>query len=86
MGKVYKFIDEYTARRLRIWLRRKAGKGGTGYRQYPDHVLFQATRVPVCSGMTLLFEKLVNAIVDSNLLIDDGIFDQPDSSWIFSQD
>lgn len=38
---VYKFIDEYTARRLRIWLRRKAGKGGTGYRQYPDQYLYE---------------------------------------------
>jgi len=41
VGKVYKFIDEYTARRLRIWLRRKAGKGGTGYRQYPDQYLYE---------------------------------------------
>ena len=33
--------DRYTARRLRIWLMRKSGKRGTGYRQYPDSVLYQ---------------------------------------------
>ena len=41
VGKVYEFVDRYTARRLRIWLMRKSGKRGTGYRQYPDSVLYQ---------------------------------------------
>lgn len=41
VGKVYEFINAYAARRLRIWLRRKSGKGGTGYRQYPDQYLYE---------------------------------------------
>ena len=34
-------LSKSGARRLRIWLRRKAGKGGTGYRQYPDQYLYE---------------------------------------------
>jgi retron-type reverse transcriptase len=33
--------DNYVARRLRIWLMRKRGKRGTGYRQYPDQYLYE---------------------------------------------
>jgi group II intron reverse transcriptase/maturase len=38
---VYMHIDQYVARRLRIWLRRRSGKRGTGYRQYSDQYLYQ---------------------------------------------
>ena len=41
VGKIYRHIDDYTARRLRIWLRRRSGKRGTGYRQYPDQYLYE---------------------------------------------
>jgi hypothetical protein len=41
VGKVYRQIDNYVARRLRIWLMRKRGKRGTGYRQYPDQYLYE---------------------------------------------
>ena len=39
--KIYRSLDDYTARRLRIWLRRRSGKRGTGYRQYPDQYLYE---------------------------------------------
>jgi RNA-directed DNA polymerase len=39
--EIYRFIDDYTARRLRIWLRRRSGKRGTGYRQYSDQYLYE---------------------------------------------
>jgi RNA-directed DNA polymerase len=38
--QIYRSIDAYTARRLRIWLRRRSGKRGTGYRQYSDQYLY----------------------------------------------
>lgn len=38
--KTYTIVTEYTGRRLRRWLMRKHKKRGTGYRQYPDEVLF----------------------------------------------
>lgn len=38
---IYRSIDDYTARRLRIWLRRRSGKRGTGYRQYSDQYLYE---------------------------------------------
>lgn len=41
VAKVYRHIDNYVARRLRIWLMRKRGKRGTGYRQYPDQYLYE---------------------------------------------
>jgi RNA-directed DNA polymerase len=41
VGQVYRLIDNYVARRLRIWLMRKRGKRGTGYRQYPDQYLYE---------------------------------------------
>ncbi len=34
-------IDKYVARRLRIWLIRRQGRRGTGYRQYPDQFLYE---------------------------------------------
>lgn len=37
--QVYRLLDRYTARRLRIWLMRRRGKRGTGYRQYSDQYL-----------------------------------------------
>jgi group II intron reverse transcriptase/maturase len=40
VAKVYRQIDNYVARRLRIWLMRKRGKRGTGYRQYSDQYLY----------------------------------------------
>jgi hypothetical protein len=39
--QIYRTIDDYTARRLRIWLRRRSGKRGTGYRQYSDQYLYE---------------------------------------------
>jgi Retron-type reverse transcriptase len=39
--RIYRLIDDYTARRLRIWLRRRSGKRGTGYRQYSDQYLYE---------------------------------------------
>jgi hypothetical protein len=41
VGKVYRTLDRYVDRRLRIWLMRKHGKRGTGYRQYPDQYLYE---------------------------------------------
>ena len=41
MSRAYRDIDTYTARRLRTWLRRRSGKRGTGYRQYPDQYLYE---------------------------------------------
>lgn len=40
VNKAYRLIDDYTARRLRIWLMRRRGKRGTGYRQYSDQYLY----------------------------------------------
>jgi RNA-directed DNA polymerase len=39
--RIYRTIDNYVARRLRIWLMRKHGKKGTGYRQYSDQFLYE---------------------------------------------
>jgi group II intron reverse transcriptase/maturase len=39
--RIYRLIDDYAARRLRIWLMRKRGKKGTGYRQYSDQFLYE---------------------------------------------
>jgi group II intron reverse transcriptase/maturase len=39
--KIYRDLQGYTDRRLRIWLMRKSGKRGTGYRQYPEEYLYQ---------------------------------------------
>ena len=39
--RVYRQIKDYTERRLRIWLMRRRGKRGTGYRQYPDEYLYE---------------------------------------------
>lgn len=39
--KIYRSLQDYTERRLRIWLRRKCGKKGTGYRQYPNEYLYE---------------------------------------------
>lgn len=39
--QIYRLIDQYTARRVRIWLMRKRGMKGTGYRQYSDQFLYQ---------------------------------------------
>ena len=36
----YRDIDNYAARRLRIWMQRRKGRRGTGYRQYPDSYLY----------------------------------------------
>ena len=41
VANVYRQIDNYVARRLRIWLMRKRGKRGTGYRQYSDQYLYE---------------------------------------------
>ena len=41
VAKIYRDLQGYTDRRLRIWLMRRSGKGGTGYRQYPDEYLYQ---------------------------------------------
>ena len=38
---IYRDLDNYTARRLRLWLRRRSGKRGTGYRQYSDQYLYE---------------------------------------------
>lgn len=40
--RIYRLIDDYTARRLRIWLMRRSGKRGTGYRQYSDQFLYES--------------------------------------------
>jgi RNA-directed DNA polymerase len=39
--KIYRDLQGYTDRRLRIWLMRRRGKRGTGYRQYPDKYLYR---------------------------------------------
>jgi group II intron reverse transcriptase/maturase len=41
VGSVYRTLDRYVDRRLRIWLMRKRGKRGTGYRQYSDQYLYE---------------------------------------------
>lgn len=41
VSKIYRSLQAYTARRLRIWLMRKRGKKGTGYRQYPNEYLYE---------------------------------------------
>lgn len=41
VGRIYRLVDNYVARRLRIWLMRKRGKRGTGYRQYSDQFLYE---------------------------------------------
>ncbi len=41
VSRIYRLIDRYTARRLRIWLMRRRGKRGTGYRQYTDQFLYE---------------------------------------------
>lgn len=41
VARVYRLINDYTGRRLRIWLMRKRGKQGTGYRQYSDQLLYE---------------------------------------------
>ncbi len=38
--KTYRVARRYTERRLRRWLIKKHKQGGTGYRQYPDEVLY----------------------------------------------
>lgn len=37
----YRLVQDYTRRRLRIWLMRKQGRKGTGYRQYSDQCLHE---------------------------------------------
>jgi group II intron reverse transcriptase/maturase len=39
--RTYRLIDKYVARRLRIWLMRRQGRRGTGYRQYSDQFLYE---------------------------------------------
>jgi len=39
--KEYKFLANYTERRLRRWLMKKHKRRGTGYRQYPDRFLYE---------------------------------------------
>jgi hypothetical protein len=41
LKETYRSIDDYTARRLQIWLRRRSGKRGTGYRQNSDLHLYE---------------------------------------------
>ena len=41
VGRTYRLIDKYVARRLRIWLVRRQGRRGTGYRQYSDQFLYE---------------------------------------------
>ena len=41
VGKIYQALQRYAERRLRIWLMRKQGRKGTGYRQYPDQFLYE---------------------------------------------
>ena len=47
----YRDIDNYTARRLRIWMQRRKGRRGTGYRQYPDSYLYDTL------GLVRLLER-----------------------------
>jgi hypothetical protein len=39
--RCYRDVDDYTARRLRIWMQRRKGRRGTGYRQYPNSYLYE---------------------------------------------
>ncbi len=41
VSRIYRLIDRYAARRVRIWLMRRRGKRGTGYRQYSDQFLYE---------------------------------------------
>jgi group II intron reverse transcriptase/maturase len=41
VAKVYAAIRQYTERRFRRWLMRRVQKHGTGYKQYPDHYLYE---------------------------------------------
>lgn len=41
VGRTYRLIDKYVARRLRIWMMRRQGRRGTGYRQYSDQFLYE---------------------------------------------
>jgi group II intron reverse transcriptase/maturase len=41
VSKIYRSLQAYTERRLRIWFMRKRGKKGTGYRQYPKEYLYE---------------------------------------------
>ncbi|WP_367156151.1 group II intron maturase-specific domain-containing protein [Methylomonas sp. HYX-M1] len=38
---IYRSIQDYAERRLRIWLMRRRGQRGTGYRQYLDEYLYE---------------------------------------------
>lgn len=40
VAKIYRDLQSYTDRRLRIWLMRRSGKRGTGYCQYSDEFLY----------------------------------------------
>jgi RNA-directed DNA polymerase len=39
--KVYDLVRRYTERRIRRWLMRRAGRRGTGFRQFTDEYLYQ---------------------------------------------
>ena len=54
VGQVYRQVDRYVERRLRIWLMRKHGERGTGYRQYSDQYLHQTL------GLIRLLELLAD--------------------------
>jgi len=45
VSKIYRSLQAYTERRLRIWLMRKRGKKGTGYRQYPNEYLYETLKL-----------------------------------------
>jgi group II intron reverse transcriptase/maturase len=38
--RAYRIVQKYTRSRLRRWLVRRQGRGGTGYRQYPNEYLY----------------------------------------------
>jgi RNA-directed DNA polymerase len=38
--RIYETVRWYAERRLKRWLRRRSGRKGTGYRQYPDEYLY----------------------------------------------
>jgi len=40
VADIYRKVQDYTERRLRIWLMRKSGRKGTGYRQYTEQFLY----------------------------------------------
>jgi group II intron reverse transcriptase/maturase len=42
VGRTYRLIDKYVARRLRIWMMRRQGRRGTGYRQFSDQFLYES--------------------------------------------